>query len=124
MPYDSPAATPPSGRKGQYGRAIATILGWHVLAAAAFLGWVLTLPDDVNTGGDVNFTMSRWVLAFLLAAAAVVPGLCLSLAIAGGVLAVLRRRLPRSGLAAGSIAALAGLLTVAAALAVYSMTQR
>lgn len=111
-------ALPLSGSRT--GRAIATILGWHLLVAVAFAGWVLTWPEEVDAGGDFGLTMSRRALAFLLAAFVVVPGLCLSVAIGCGVLAALRRRWHGSSLAIGTVAAVAGMGIVAAALAGYA----
>ncbi|GAA1615798.1 hypothetical protein GCM10009789_82340 [Kribbella sancticallisti] len=55
---------------------------------------------------------------FLLA-----PGLGISFAVACGVVAVLNRRRPRSGVVTGTIGTLVGLSTVAAALAAYALTR-
>jgi hypothetical protein len=124
-PDDVAAVTPGGGDGTWTGRALATVLGWHALAAAAFVGWVLTLPDEVSAGGELGLTMSRWFLAFLLGVLLVAPGLCASAAVACGVLAVLRRwRRGWSGLLAGTVATLAGMAAVVCALAVYALTRR
>jgi len=104
------------------GRAFVTVCGWHALVAAGFVVWVLTWPDEVGTGGELNFTTSRSALAVLLAVLVVVPGLGISFAIACGLLAVLRKsRLP--GVLVGTIATLIGLASVATALAIFAATR-
>ena len=90
--------------------------------AAVFVGWVLTWPDEVGTGGELNFTTSRSALAALLAVLVVVPGLGISFAIACGLLAVLRKA-RQPGVLVGTFATLIGLAAVATALAIYAITR-
>jgi hypothetical protein len=104
------------------GSALATVCGWHLLLAVAFVGWVLTWPDRVGTGGALNLTTSRTAMAIVLGVLLVAPALAVSLAIACGVLAALRRR-ASSGAVAGTLASLAGLATVGLALTVYALTR-
>lgn len=105
-------------------RSFAVVCGWHALLVAMFAIWVLTWPDVVGTGGQLSFTSSRWVMAVILVAFLLAPGLSISFVIACGLVAVLRRRRRTTGLVSGTLASLAGLSTVAGALAVYSLTRR
>ncbi len=73
------------------GGAFATVCGWHLAAVVGFVGWVLTRPARVSTGGELSFTTSRWAIALLLGTLLVAPGLSISFALACGLMVVMRR---------------------------------
>jgi hypothetical protein len=62
-------------------------------------------------------------MAVLLGLLLVAPGLGISFAVACGVVALISRRPRQSGVLTGTLGTLAGLSTVAAALAAYALTR-
>ena len=112
-----------AGGRRTTGRSFAVVCAWHLAVIAAFALLVWTWPEEVSAGGDLGITTSRMALAVILTVFIVVPGTSLSFAIGCGVLFVLRRRWPRSGLVVGTVAALTGIATVAAVLAIYAVTR-
>ncbi|GAB2651341.1 hypothetical protein GCM10009743_29340 [Kribbella swartbergensis] len=86
----------------------------HGLLVLAFLGWVMTWPDVINT---TYISLPWWLLALLLGGA-VILAIAVSWLVASLALRAFRRRLP--GWAAGLLASAIGLGVVLGGVAIWN----
>jgi hypothetical protein len=94
------------------GRPVAALLGFHLLVAAGYVGWIMTWPKEVTT--STGFTMPRGLLAFFLTVGYVAPAMAVSITVSSVSLIALRNMRRRSGTAAGVVAAVIGMAVTAA----------
>jgi len=108
MESDGPTLPRPAASTRQVMTGVATMFGWFVVATAvtAALVFMLYEPKPQNC---IDQCYPDWVAALFILAIFGIPTAFIGL-IAGGVVLALVTRRPRSGLTAGTIAGLIGLV--------------
>jgi hypothetical protein len=108
------------------GRAVLVMLAWQVAIATALVMWISAQHTTTWVGtrhsasGDQGFSISTQALLWLVVLVYGIPASLMSVAFGGVGVLLLNRRLGRRPVALGTLAALIGVLCVAAG--TYALT--